>query len=232
MIREQYRSAFGKLEDGSSSQSDSMSDSDSSTNSKNVQELNTSDSPKLEEISDIDLRCGAETPTGDDSVADGNGRPDSDTSEHEVDDREQDGPPGSYLVHESENEISFQMPSRPVQSGNVMSQNLSKKKSNGLSESKSKAELDLLLLDDKTLHAARKGTGLLHKSEDSGGRKLTKRERIRLSKLRKDLKKHGSDEDDAEDKDFQVCIGNQYPSCDFFSNACFIYSQVSNLLTR
>lgn len=208
-IRNQYRAAFGKLEDSSSSHSESISGSDSENGSRGVENLSTTDASELEEIPDTRSPSGADTSSADDHAAEKHNGSDAESSGDEEDIMHQEGPPRTYLTHEPENEIIFEMPSSGIESTGAVSKSNARKKSNGASHNRSKAELDLLLLDDKALQAARKGTGLLPKSENSKGQKLTKKERIRLSKLQRELKKHGSDEDDAEDKDFQVHNSNQ-----------------------
>ncbi|GMH42843.1 hypothetical protein BSKO_10762 [Bryopsis sp. KO-2023] len=80
----------------------------------------------------------------------------------------------------------------------------------GVVDGKSQADLELLLLDDDALKAARKGaTAVEGKTGASGkGKKLSKKERIRLAKLRKEMSKQGSDEEDANDNDFQVDLSD------------------------
>lgn len=196
-IREHYKSKFGKLED--SSQSDSVSDSDhSQVPLAPVGDTNLTDSDFVE-VSDKDSphESGGNTDTSVDYPTDDFASDVEDELPIDSKTEVNDG-----FVAEPENEITFDF---VPDEGHYSSKRASKpkRKEKNLKDPNYAAELKLLLLDDNSLKAVRAG---LDKGPAGDGleRKLTRKERSRLSKLEKKMKQQGSDDDQVEEDGFQV----------------------------
>lgn len=197
MIRERYKAKFGKFEDTSESDSDSESDNPHVPLAP-VGSAILTDSD-LVEVSDEDSLSGSEEKkeTSGDNATDGYtyGMVDEPSLDASM------GGSNDHLVPEPENEVMFEFaPEKESRSSSKSSK--PKRGEKSLTDPKKAAELQLLLLDDNSLKAAR--TGLRKELSDQKGGKLTRKERSRLTKLEKKMKQQGSDDEQVEEDGFQV----------------------------